>query len=99
MVCILKEKKIYPAYVSKHNSNHERHVILLMILDGERWHYIAVKQLTALLREITWKHHDDFCFWIVFILLEKNNNLNHIKKYVKKNIFAILQCLLKTLKY
>ena len=53
MVCILKEKKIYPAYVSKHNSNHERHVILLMILDGERWHYIAVKQLTALLREIT----------------------------------------------
>ena len=26
-----KEKNIYPAYVSKHNSNHEKQVIILMI--------------------------------------------------------------------
>ena len=37
MFCIMiKSKKIYPAYVSKHNSNREKQVILLMILNGEK---------------------------------------------------------------
>ena len=40
---MLKEKKIYPAYVSKHNSNREKQVILLMIPNGEECHYLAVK--------------------------------------------------------
>ena len=30
MFCMLKKKK-YPAYISKHNSNHEKEVILLTI--------------------------------------------------------------------
>ena len=30
-----KKEKIYPAYVSKHNSNHEKEVILLMIPNGQ----------------------------------------------------------------
>ena len=30
-----KKEKIYPAYVSKHNSNREKQVILLMIPNGE----------------------------------------------------------------
>ena len=59
-----KKEKIYPAYVSKHNSNREKQVILLMISNGEKtetkskgqlWHYLAVKKLSALLREITSK--------------------------------------------
>ena len=29
-------KNIYPAYVSKHNSNSEKQVILLMIPNGEK---------------------------------------------------------------
>ena len=33
--CILK-KKVYPAYVSKHNSNREKQVILLMIPNRKR---------------------------------------------------------------
>ena len=56
MFCMLEEKKIYPAQVSKHNSNIEKQVILLMILNGERWHYLAVKQLSALLMQTTSKH-------------------------------------------
>ena len=28
-------------------------VILLMIIDGEKWHYLAVKRLSALFIEIT----------------------------------------------
>ena len=51
---------ISPAYISKHNSNHEKKIILLMISNGEGWHYLAVKKLYALLREITLKHDGYF---------------------------------------
>ena len=52
-----KKEKIYPAYVSKHNSNREKQVILLVIANRERrrWHYLAVNKLSALLRRITSK--------------------------------------------
>ena len=45
LFCMLKK---YPAYVSKHNSNHDKQVILLMIVNeggpkGQRWHYLAIK--------------------------------------------------------
>ena len=55
MFCILKDKKINPAYVSRHNSNSEKQVILLMIPNGEGLHYLVVKKLSALLigRHIT----------------------------------------------
>ena len=43
MFYILKKKNIYPPYVSKHKSNREKHVILLMFPNGEEWHYLAVK--------------------------------------------------------
>ena len=45
MFCMLKKEKIYPAYVSKHNSNRENQVILLMIRNEEKLHYLAVKKL------------------------------------------------------
>ena len=35
-VLYAKKEKIYPAYVSKHNSNHEKQVILLMIPNREK---------------------------------------------------------------
>ena len=34
-VLYVKEEKIYPAYVSKHNSNHKKQVIILMIPNRE----------------------------------------------------------------
>ena len=46
-------KKIRHAYKSKYNLNRENQVILLMITDGEKWHYLAVKSLYALFRGIT----------------------------------------------
>ena len=42
-------EKIGHAYKSKHNLNRENQVILLMITDGKKWHYLAVKKLSALL--------------------------------------------------
>ena len=39
------------AYISKYNHKHKKQVILLMITnDGKRWHYLAVRSLSALLR-------------------------------------------------
>ena len=52
-VFYVKKEKIYPAYVWKNNSNTEKEVIILMILNGKSWHYLAVKKLSTLLRGIT----------------------------------------------
>ena len=53
-------KKIEIAYKSKHNLTREKQVILLMISDGENWHYLTVKNLSRLLRGIT-SNHDFYC--------------------------------------
>ena len=46
-----KEKE--PACTSKCNYKGKKQVILLVITDdGNRWHYLAVKSLPTLLREI-----------------------------------------------
>ena len=55
-------EEIRHAYKSKHNLKRENQVILLMITDGEKWHYLAVKKLSALLKGITSKHKgDSYC--------------------------------------
>ena len=55
-----KREKKDLAYVSKHNSNREKQVILLMISNGEGCHYLTIKKLSALLKGITSKHKGDF---------------------------------------
>ena len=42
-VLCAKQEEIYSACVLKHNSNCEKQVVLLMIPNGEKWHYLAVK--------------------------------------------------------
>ena len=42
-VLCAKNEKVHPAYVLKHYSNREKQVLLLMIANGEGWHYLAVK--------------------------------------------------------
>ena len=49
MFFILRRKEC-PAYFSKHYLNREKQVILLMVLNGEKGHYVAVKKWSALLR-------------------------------------------------
>ena len=41
-----KTRKISLAYKSKYNLTREKQVILLMITDGEKWHYTAVTRLS-----------------------------------------------------
>ena len=59
-VLYVNNKKIYHAYVLRHNSNREKQVNLLIIPNEEWWHHITVKKILALLRRITSKRHDDF---------------------------------------
>ena len=53
-------EEITQAYKSKCNFKHENKLILLMITNGKKWHYLAVNKLSALLRGITSKHVGDF---------------------------------------
>ena len=41
-------KKINIAYKSKNSLTQERQVILLIISDGQKWHYLVVKNLSGL---------------------------------------------------
>ena len=44
-ILYIKDKKILPVYVSKHNSTREKQIILSAIPNEEKegWHYLAVK--------------------------------------------------------
>ena len=54
-------KEIRHAYKSQYNLNPENQVIRLMITDGKKWHYLAVKRLSALFRGITYNNGDFYC--------------------------------------
>ena len=41
-------EKIGYAYKSKHNLNRENQIIILMITDGKRWHYLTLKKIICL---------------------------------------------------
>ena len=103
-----KKERIYPAFVSKNDSNYEKQVILLMILNAEKrepksegrlWHYLAVKNLSALLRGTTLKNNGDFYCMNCFDSFRIKTSLNQIKQYVKTKIFVMQLCHLKTVKY
>ena len=55
------KKEISRAYISKYNHKRKNQVILLMITDdGEKWHYLSVRSLPALLRGIASSNNGDF---------------------------------------
>ena len=67
-------------YKSKYDLTRENQVILLMITDGEKWHYLAVKSLFALLNGITSNHNGDFyCLNCFHAYATKNKLESHEK--------------------
>ena len=78
-------RKIHLAHKSKHNLTREKQVILLMITDGEKWHYTAVKRLSGLLRGVTGNNNGDFYCLNSF----QKINLKNIKRYVKIMIIVM----------
>ena len=85
------------AYKSKNNLTRERKIILLMISDGQKWHYLVVKNLSGLLRGITSNHKEDFYCLNCFHSYSTKNKLEAHKKYVKIMIIVIQKCLLRTI--
>ena len=70
------------AYKSKYNFKRKsRQVILLMITDGKKWHYLAVKSLPALFRKITSNHNGDLYYLNCFHSCNTKNRLKNIKNY------------------
>ena len=66
--------KIQHAYKTKYILTRENQVILLMITDGEKWHYLAMKRFSALFRGITGNNNGDFyCLKFFSYTLEKIN--------------------------
>ena len=71
-------KTISVAYRSEHNNKRKKQVILLMITDGKKWHYLAVTNLYALLQGNSSNYVGDF------YCLNCLNSYN-IKKKVKEH--------------
>ena len=53
-------KTMSNAYKSKYNHKRKNQVILLIITNGKKWHYLAVRSLSALLRGIKSSNNGDF---------------------------------------
>ena len=81
-----KKEKICPPYVSRHNLNQEKQVVISVISNGDkqRWQCLAVKELSALLKGITSKHHGDFYCLNRFHSFATKNNLQSDKRLCEK---------------
>ena len=52
-------KTISVAYRSEYNNKRKKQVVLLMITDGKKWHYLAITNLSALLQGKSSNHYKD----------------------------------------
>ena len=84
-------EKIRHAYELKYNLKRENQVILLMITDGEKWHYLAVKSLSALFRGITSKHEGDFYCLNCFQSYTTGNKLKKHKKVCENHDYCYVE--------
>ena len=85
-----KKERIYPAYVSKYNSNREKEIIHLMIRNGEKWYYLAIKKLSAISRWITFTHHVDFYCLNCLQTFVTEKNESHKKVCKNKDFFNVV---------
>ena len=83
-----KTEKIRHAYKSTCNLTRESPVILLMITDGEKLHYLAVKSLSALFRGTTSKHEGDFYCLNCFQSYTTGNKLKKHKKVCENHNYC-----------
>ena len=83
-----KTRKICLAYKSKHNFTREKQVVLLMITDGEKWHYIAVTSLSGLLRGGTGNNNGDLNCLNCFHAYRTKNKLETHKKICENHDYC-----------
>ena len=84
------EKKRH-ACQSKYNLNCENQVILLMITDGEKRHYLVLKSLPALLRGITGNNNGDFYCLNCFCVYTTENRLENHKSVCENHDYCCVE--------
>ena len=88
-------RKIEVAYKSKNNLTCDKQVILLMTTDGEKWHYLTVKNLSGLLRRITSTHKEDFYCLNCFRSYRTRNKLEAHKKNCENHNYCNVEMPIK----
>ena len=81
-------RKLNVAYKSKNNLTCDKQVILLMITDGKKWHYLVVKNLPGLLRGITSSHHGEFYCLSCFRTYRTKNKFELHKKICENHNYC-----------
>ena len=84
-------KEIRHAYKSKYNLIRENQVILLMITDGKKWHYVAVKSFSALFRGITDNDNGDFYCLNCFQSYTSENKLKKNKSVCENHDYCFVE--------
>ena len=69
----------------------KKKVILLMITDGKKWHYLFVKELSVLLRGITLKHVADFYCLNCFHSYTTENKLKQHENVDKNHVYCYVE--------
>ena len=109
------ENPLNLAYKSKYNRKRKNQVVLLMITNGKKWHYIALKSeptddgfnrpvrsLSRLFRGITANHHGDFYCLNCLHSFQKDNALKRHERLCVDNDYCNVEMATqgnKTLKY
>lgn len=76
-----KRQKIKQVYISKHDFQHKDKIILLIITDGEIWHYLSAQKLSALLKEY---YQRRIMLNIIALIVSNNSDLKKQTKIVWK---------------
>ena len=84
-------KEIRHAYKSKYNLTRENQVILLMITDCLKWHYLVVKSLSALFREIAFNNNGDSHCLNCFCSCRTENTLKKHKKVCENHSYCYVE--------
>ena len=84
-------EKIIHAYKLEYNLTCENRVILLMITDGEKWRYLAVKSLSALFTGITGNKNGDFYCLNCFQSYTTENKLKKHEKVCENHVYCYVE--------
>ena len=79
------------AYKSKNNLTQKRQIILLMISDGQKWHYLVVKNLSRLLRGITSNHKEDSYCLNCFYSYRTENKVEAHKNICENHDYCLVE--------
>ena len=77
MCYLLKKKKMCHANILKYSSKLEKQVILLMIKDKAKLHYLVVIKLSVSLRKTTTNNGDFYCLNCLHSFRLKNKLVSH----------------------